>query len=368
MAPKTKTLNPAIAKKTPPPQSPPTSNPKKQDGTSVSSLTALVTHLDSLCKEVHYEWWSDWNGDLNDPALQEMVENPSDFCDDAPRFSECVRGLRELVRAVEEAPGSAANASIPIPCAVWRAKDTEDILRRLLAAGVTPAHTPGILVKVLYEGDASFSKIKLLIQAGADVNGKDDKGKTALMVCHDDLRVLHYLLDACGADIRAADAQGKTVLMHHLGDLEKFQDYGLLTFRDLDARDNQGRNLLLCAADRGYGSRSGLSETIMDIVNFVRWRGLSREEMKAFFWATDSKGRNFLQIMVENGTLGKFLPGQAAGYIVTANTIDEIDRTIDMLVDRMKERALAGKSVDHEAKALHELAVFRQKKRGVLVS
>ena len=89
---------------------------------------------------------------------------------------------------------------------------------------------------------------KLLIDAGADVDAKDNSGKTLLHFCEDDRKaisqadIVKMLIDA-GADVNAKDKYGKTPL--HLNyisaDIAKLLiDAGA----DVDARSNDGKTPL----------------------------------------------------------------------------------------------------------------------------
>lgn len=55
--------------------------------------------------------------------------------------------------------------------------------------------------------------LELLLAKGADVNAKDDEGRTALMLQFNDSATLQDLLNA-GADVDARDKDGWTPLMY----------------------------------------------------------------------------------------------------------------------------------------------------------
>jgi ankyrin repeat protein len=65
-----------------------------------------------------------------------------------------------------------------------------------------------------YEGEIEI--IKLLVEAGADVNARDNKGKTVLMYAiegyaGDEAENIKYLIEK-GADVFARNAEGKSIL------------------------------------------------------------------------------------------------------------------------------------------------------------
>lgn len=109
-------------------------------------------------------------------------------------------------------------------------------------------------------------RVKLLLDAGADVNAKDNIGKTALMYAAKafnggDIELISILVNA-GADINARDNRGYTALMYAAAYtvednvFETLIKYGA----DVNARDNEGQTALMKAA-RG-GCKEGIGTMI----------------------------------------------------------------------------------------------------------
>lgn len=98
------------------------------------------------------------------------------------------------------------------------------------------------------EETRSAEVIRVLLEAGADVNDQDDDGETPLMYAMDDyadLAVVRALLDG-GAEINIKDEKDRTALMHALKEHATPEVIALLleAGSDVNARDYEGRSVL----------------------------------------------------------------------------------------------------------------------------
>jgi ankyrin repeat protein len=134
---------------------------------------------------------------------------------------------------------------------------TRPIADLLLAHG---GRVPSALLPRACRADVSHNalhRVTVLLEYGADVNGRGREGLTALhyAVRGGDLAVIRCLLEH-GADVGAHDPDGLTPLLHltktraapdHVAVLELLAEYGA----DLDARNGTGETLLFFYARQG---------------------------------------------------------------------------------------------------------------------
>lgn len=138
------------------------------------------------------------------------------------------------------------------------------------------------LMLACMSGDLRY--IRLLLNAGADVNTKNSCGNTALFFfggkCEEDsIRALSVLLGA-GADINHVDGDGDTVLHEaSLSDLDIIIAFVLSRGVGVDARNNLGETALFQACKKGHEDAvaallakptSGLASANPRIPNYVR--------------------------------------------------------------------------------------------------
>ncbi len=140
---------------------------------------------------------------------------------------------------------------------VWEAAHMGDTstLEKLLDGGADP-NKPEYGFTPLQEAVISGSArdVKLLLDHGADVNARDESGKTALMMSSisgtdKDAKDKVKLLIASGAGVNAADTNGNIALssaMENSGSLE-IADILVASGADVNAADSKGHSLLLNA-------------------------------------------------------------------------------------------------------------------------
>ena len=94
--------------------------------------------------------------------------------------------------------------------------------------------------------------VKILLEAGADVNAKNSNGSTALIGARSD-NIVKLLIEA-GAEIDAQDSEGKTALMRVSNEIpiDPMNKTKVLleAGADVDIEDNKGKTALDHAADK----------------------------------------------------------------------------------------------------------------------
>jgi len=124
--------------------------------------------------------------------------------------------------------------------ALYRARDDE-MVDFLLKAGadVNARDEEGrtALMCMMMQSQITSKTVKLLLKAGVDVNARDNQGKTALM--YSDNPDLARLLIKAGADVNARDNQGKTALMCIYN--ESVQEILIEAGADVFIKDKKGK-------------------------------------------------------------------------------------------------------------------------------
>ena len=114
--------------------------------------------------------------------------------------------------------------------------------------------------------------VDYLIQKGADMNAKDNSGKTALMRASMDGRAeaIDKLIEF-GADVNAKDNSGKTALIRASIDGRKEAIDKLIEFgADVNVKDNKGKTALDIAKGGGH------TKLVMKIQEFIIARELDK--------------------------------------------------------------------------------------------
>ena len=117
------------------------------------------------------------------------------------------------------------------------------------------------LLKAVDNSKPSIEIIKSLIDTGADVNAKGNKGRTPLHLCKK-ADVAKLIIDA-GADINAKDNNGKTPLYYcEDTDIAKML---IEAGADVNAKDNHGKTLLhFCEDERIAISQTDIVKMLID--------------------------------------------------------------------------------------------------------
>ena len=139
----------------------------------------------------------------------------------------------------------------------------DDIKRELLLKGyLRDNNGVSLLQRSLYGGTDC---LKFILDAGADVNQRDDEGNTVLMLPYyfQNVFAKKLLLDS-GADVNAQNIYGQTALIKaasllHDGEIEIFLNHKA----EIDIQDNNGKTALMYAVE-SYGE--GINEAEIEYI------------------------------------------------------------------------------------------------------
>jgi ankyrin repeat protein len=137
--------------------------------------------------------------------------------------------------------------------AVWMRN--KDEVRRLLEMGAdvdarNKEHEEAAIILATKSGDPEM--VELLIHKGAQVNARDDEGRTALFFAEVSSQVFASLI-AAGADTKAKDYEGNTILMRKVAgspsvaEVEELLRLGI----EADVRNQVGESALDLAVSLG---------------------------------------------------------------------------------------------------------------------
>jgi len=171
-----------------------------------------------------------------------------------------------------------------------RSSDSSGDLELLLLLGADPNQKTSSGRRLLHEAVPirNIEAMRVLLAAGADINGRDGEGKTPLIFAGDysfeNLPVVKVLVEA-GAEINARDSDGGTALLYAIGYLEKIDAYLLEHGADVNFASHDGLTPLMRAAEKG----------VVDIARAIIERGADvKAQMKngrtAVHFAAGHKG------------------------------------------------------------------------------
>jgi ankyrin repeat protein len=147
----------------------------------------------------------------------------------------------------------------------------------------------------------SINKIKFFLESGANVNGQDETGSTALMYAAERCLIdFSQMFIDQGASISTADNKGKTVLMRAIGgynsDIVKMI---LAKGVDVNTRDNEGLTALMWAVSRNLINEQNII-LLLDAGSDINTR--DSQGRTPLMWAATSGSRKPMNILLDKGT------------------------------------------------------------------
>jgi TonB family protein len=134
--------------------------------------------------------------------------------------------------------------------------------------------------------------VRMLVQAGADINSKGWSGETALFSLEDDAvkELLHYRID-----VESRDQYGETALMETVSD--RIADLLIRAGANVNAEDKKGQTALIRAAERNYADKL----TVLVKASGIRLEHHDRNGVTALMAARKAGHQDCVHILVAAG-------------------------------------------------------------------
>ena len=202
----------------------------------------------------------DQTGDNSETALMDIAIN-----------GENPEALKVLINAGANLEATNSIGRTALYCASLNATCARKMMETLISAGADIEHRRGDSVQTVLMDIARFGgnhdALKVLIDAGANLEAVDSKGRTALYAAaynKTDVHVMMETLIKARANIEHRDSYGDTLLMHIASECPTPEALEVLISAgaDLDSEDNIGRTALFHASFNDTCART-MMETLI---------------------------------------------------------------------------------------------------------